>query len=494
MLLISQFIIIKTFQRGDEEEHYELNVNQSVPSPTKVRYCADFSPIKDLFENRIDPLCAPLVDLLPEDMQAMLLDRIAFLDLSKASCVFVAAILLSVYSVWFWILRMGEKSQKSMITVLNEQMVSLNIRLKEAKWTSDTFSGVIVETQKKLDETEASLKDKEVELDELNEKYQNLVSQHGELARNVQQNGASESSLHEELNRVKQRLAEISEKHSTERSELESRLAQVEAELREKDSELEYSNDKYQNILSELNGFQIHLRERDEMRVEIEKLNETIALLRASLVKQASETAALSRKNSTHLTNGNHDPNSSDQSDEANESILSIDNLMKIAQLEMRIKELESMHASAQLEHETKLREFANSSSTLAEKERSIETLKAKLKDAELQVKMARELREQDTKQHVKTMNDMDTQLKKKSNEAEKVSHLLEQIKLKQERLHELEGQFARIERQSNQERQTYEKQAHENWLNGRKIDKELKETKAELASMKGLYTFDTLA
>lgn len=102
-----------------------------------------------------------------------------------------------------------------------------------------------------------------------------------------------------------------------------------------------------------------------------------------------------------------------------------------------------------------------------------------------MQIRLLNELREKDTKQHIKSITEMDALLKKKSTDAEKVTHLLDQLRVKQERIQELETNYARIEKQSNQERQTYEKQAHENWLHSKKIEKELKETRAEMEKLK---------
>jgi len=82
-------------------------------------------------------------------------------------------------------------------------------------------------------------------------------------------------------------------------------------------------------------------------------------------------------------------------------------------------------------------------------------------------------------------MAEMDNQLKKKSTEAERNALLLEQLRVKQERIHELESQFGKIERQSTSERQTHEKQAHETWLQMRKIERELKDARAELNTAK---------
>lgn len=82
-------------------------------------------------------------------------------------------------------------------------------------------------------------------------------------------------------------------------------------------------------------------------------------------------------------------------------------------------------------------------------------------------------------------MAELDNQLKKKNAESEKSTLLLDQMRVKQERIHELEQQFAKIERQSTSERQAHEKQAHETWLQMRKIERELKDVRAELGTAK---------
>lgn len=114
--------------------------------------------------------------------------------------------------------------------------------------------------------------------------------------------------------------------------------------------------------------------------------------------------------------------------------------------------------------------------------------LEKSVKESEMQIKLLNELREKDTKQHLKALSEIDGQLKKKSTDADKVSHLLDQIRVKQERIQELESSLSRVERQSNQERQTFEKQTHETWLQSKRIEKELRESRIELATMRDKY------
>ena len=60
----------------------------------------------------------------------------------------------------------------------------------------------------------------------------------------------------------------------------------------------------------------------------------------------------------------------------------------------------------------------------------------------------------------------------------------MEQLRIKQERIQELESQLARVERQATQERQTFDRQTHETWLNARKIEKELKDSRGECGQL----------
>ena len=81
-------------------------------------------------------------------------------------------------------------------------------------------------------------------------------------------------------------------------------------------------------------------------------------------------------------------------------------------------------------------------------------------------------------------MSELNEQLKKKSTEGEKNVILLEKLRVKQERIQELESQLAKIERQTSSERQTNEKQAHETWLQTRKIERELTSAKDRLTEI----------
>lgn len=172
-----------------------------------------------------------------------------------------------------------------------------------------------------------------------------------------------------------------------------------------------------------------------------------------------------------------------------------LDLMMKLGKMRMEIKSLEAQLDESRRLGQEKSTECERLNEGLREKKEECEMMEVRkrqleksLREAEMQIKLLNELREKDTKQHLKALSEIDTQLKRKSTDADKVSHLLDQIRVKQERIQELESSLSRVERQSNQERQTFEKQAHETWLQSRRIEKELREARVELASVREKY------
>lgn len=186
-------------------------------------------------------------------------------------------------------------------------------------------------------------------------------------------------------------------------------------------------------------------------------------------------------------------PDDSTTSASGDESSLEL--MMRLGKMRIEIKTLESQLDETRRTSEERRRECEQLGEALREKNEECNMLEVRkrqleksVKENEMQIRLLNELREKDTKQHLRALADIDTQLKKKSSDADKVSHLLEQIRVKQERIQELESSLNRVERQSNAERQTFEKQTHETWLQSKRIEKELRECRAELASVRDKY------
>ena len=61
-----------------------------------------------------------------------------------------------------------------------------------------------------------------------------------------------------------------------------------------------------------------------------------------------------------------------------------------------------------------------------------------------MQNRLLNELLEKDTKQLIKALTDLDLESKKKSSDADRISHFLDQLRIKKERIQELESQFSK--------------------------------------------------
>lgn len=479
LYFISYNALISYYSIRSDTSDFQLHHNKT------MKYCANFAPIKELFENHIEPLYTPLVGLLPEDLQLVLLDQTPFLGLSNASCALISIVLLCFVTTWLSLIRFNQKSKSKQTCLLNETIVALNNQLKQAKYTSQTYNGVIQDLEQNLSDAKSRLEDREAAWGDLNDKYQTLVASDKQV--NV------DSSKLEELDRVRQEFDSLSQRYSKEIGQYEYQVETLTRDLTE--IQVEFSKEKELSMTQQ--------SELEQLRAKEAELVETIELLKSNMAIHESVRKSTPK---VTLNNGYHDQDPLLAGDEENltdEDIpSSFDNVMRLVDAQKRVKEIEESLSESNRLLEQKSMDYEELHRKLDERESLVESVRSKLtenekamRELELQIKVMNELREKDTKQHLRAMSEMDAQVKKKAADAEKVTHLLEQIRVKQERIQELESQFSRIERQANQERQTYEKQAHENWLTGRKLDKELKETKSELTSLKGrsFYSFYTI-
>ena len=408
------------------------------------KYCADLGPLKSLMDEHIRPIYAPLISMLPDSVQLVLLDETPFAGLSTASCVLLGALLLCLVCVWLSLARHAQRRQVAEARRLNEQLLAMNSKTSGLRFERDAFESCIGELEARVDE----LTETEARLGEANARAQ------------------------QELNEAKRRAADQASAHEQRIAALNAELTEWQARLRERDAQL------------------------DEYKVWAQQVTEQVAqneAQRAQLAVLCDEKDEHARALQRYIQQQQQQQSNEMADDEATTSaafsmstLAQIDKLHdQVASLCEQLNAANAMTAVKQAECDELMARAAErqiESEAFVSKQREMER---KLKEHEIQLKMMAELREKDTKQHLKLMSELDSQLKKKSTEADKGSHLLDQLRVKQERIQELETQFARIEKQANQERQTYEKQVHENWLGSRKLEKELKECKQEASAYK---------
>lgn len=449
-----------------------------------AKYCADFRTIKNLFNQHIEQFYKPVISLLPEDFQLILLDETHIAGLNTAACLLIITILVVILSIWYTYLKRQQSEQYKQTVRLNEKMLIIENSLKKTIFEKQTFETEYTDLETKYTESNTRLNEKEDKLKQANDLIGQLTQTNNLNQKELDKLRSNESKLNKDLNSLKIELAKLKDQQLSESDDFEQRLNIVINENEVKINQLSKKLTDTEITLDVYSTEAIQLKQKiADFEQNTFKLNETLESKEKLVQMLQNSLLQLSKKDieiSTEVT------------DEPLVVVNNYEGLMRVAELQMDIKNLEDQLniERAQLASKTNelnsLEERYNERSALIDKLESRQKDFEKLnKDQEMQIRLLNELREKDTKQHLRALSDLDSQLKKKSNDADKISHFLEQLRVKQERIQELETQLARIERQSNQERQQNDKQMHENWLQARKIEKELKEARLEITSLK---------
>lgn len=130
---------------GDVGEIVEVTLN----TKHQQKYCADVKQIKQLFSDHIDPIYMPLIHMLPDDFQLMLLDETQFAGLSRASCLFLSIVLLVVMSVWYTLSRLAEAKRLGLNVRLNEQLLASTNKINRLEFENKTFANLIADLEAK---------------------------------------------------------------------------------------------------------------------------------------------------------------------------------------------------------------------------------------------------------------------------------------------------------------------------------------------------------
>jgi hypothetical protein len=485
----------------DSNDKYKIVHNPYVQDANPTKFCTDLKPIKSLFNDHIEPIYAPILSILPENLQIFLLEETNYAGLSIASCLVLGSLLTLFMLGWFSLLKRKESKQINQTKSLNDHLLALNNKISTFKYEKETLEHVINDLEMRIAYYDNDFGDKDSKLVELNEKYHQLCEDNDQNVKDLEKARANETKITKELNAVKVELNFLKENSLHQSSDFETKMNELSNEYNSRLAEMQQHLDKTSMDLNEYARIyqeqteKISLLQTSELELkqQLEIKDKTVQMLQNSLLKEKK------------VANGNSTVNGIDSSDmdyvninevddildEHNKSN-SLNNIMKIAELQMEVKNLEDNLTEFKTNYDFKCKENNDLNEKLSEQISNIEKLQQKqketeklMKENEMQIKLLNELREKDTKQHLKVLTELDSQLKKKSTDADKASHFLDQIRVKQERIQELESHNARLEKQANQERQTYEKQVHENWLNSKKVEKELKETRAESTQLK---------
>lgn len=136
-------------QKLNTDDDVSQNATPRQQQQTNIKYCADLNQIKYLFDNHIQPIYLPLVNLLPNDFQLMLMGESAFVGLNWASCLFLTTILTITLSVWYTLSRLSEGRKLTINVNLNEQLLAATNKIKKLEFDNKTFANLVEDVETK---------------------------------------------------------------------------------------------------------------------------------------------------------------------------------------------------------------------------------------------------------------------------------------------------------------------------------------------------------
>ncbi|RNA24471.1 melanoma inhibitory activity 3 [Brachionus plicatilis] len=437
--------------------------------------CANLHNFKQILSENFEPLYLPIVSLLPEDIQLVLLNE-SFAGIPNASLIFLALNMLLVSSFFFLLIRIVEGKKINLNSNLNNQLIWQTNRIRQLEFDLKTYASLIEESEQKKSANEALISEKETMVKELNERLSKSIREQEFTEKELSKLKTNETKLLKESNQLRTELNSLNDVFTQQKGVYSQQIDQKDTQILEFNQLIERQKQDLLCLQEQLSDHSLVKEQNGRLSAELAECLNTVEMLKNSLsIKNSSRSSDI------------EDYVQVESQDEQN-----VDSLMNLAQLQMEFKTLQCRYDALVAESAAKdvqmdaLRKDAECRQTEgAEWQAKMKKFEKQIKENEMQIRLLNELREKDTKQHVKALTELDSQLKKKTADADKVGHYMEQLRAKQERIQELEGNLARVEKQSNIERQTFEKQTHENWLNAKKLDKELRETRLELENLR---------
>ena len=450
------------------------------------KYCADLNPLKDAI-NHLEPYYSPFILLLPEDLQLFLLESTPFMGLSLASLIIIG--FWVSLSLVFWLVMIKKKDQNKILNnvKLNKAILELELSIRNLNFEKQTFSSKILEMEKELEILNSQKTEFEEKYEQLEEKtkkneasernyVQELTKKLTNLEVKYENVVEMEKEKEEELSRLRNEKSRLEESISVFEND-KNNFIEIEKykELVEKISKIEDQNECYkdENIKFKVDA-ELYEKQIENLQHEISLRDKSLALLQSYFAKNSKSLPTIDENDDNKVVNGGDN----------------IDEIMNIANLQMKIYELEqhlvveSQNKDAWAVEKSKLvTEYQNVCTQYEELKKQLDEAIARVKRLETENKLFEELRVKDIERNVRKEFMLEAELKKKSSDAERAAHLLEQLRLKQERIQELEAQIGRIERATTSDRHNYEKQMHENRQIARKFEKESEEAKREAES-----------
>jgi hypothetical protein len=393
-----------------EKENINV-IKNPILSMYPSKYCADIKPIKDLFNEHIEPIYHPIISMLPKEFQIILLDETPIAGLNTASCILISILTMFLLLVWFLLSKKSENSKSSANKILNEQILSLNSKIKSLQFEKETFEHEVNDLTAKLSTVELDLSDKDSKLRDLLEKHYTIKNSTSVNLKELEKLRASEMKLNKELTEAKLELHDLNDKHQLQMSEFDMQTNNSLEKLNDEINDLKEKLMLKENELSDC----VSLLNEKENSVDSYRSNEAAL---NSLIEQHEQKIILLQN--SLLRGKKIDSTSNESGDLIRPDDAQLDNLMNCANLQMEIKHLEDALIESKSIYELKSNECSDLMLKLSEKDNEIEKAQLKfqdfekqLRENEMQIKLLNELREKDTKQHIKSLAELDLQLKR---------------------------------------------------------------------------------
>lgn len=346
-LLITEPVELSPNPMENANDDSLKTLHTKTTATTNSKYCADLNQIKDLFDRNLEPIYRPLVNLLPDDVQLLLLDETQFAGLSRASCMILTLLLTLILSLWYSLTRLNEKRKLSLNVNLNEQLLACRNQITKLEFDNRTFANLLAEADGKVKKSDDLVADREAKLEELVRQNVELTRVNERDSKELAKLKANEAKLTKELNQARLDLNTFNDTLTRQQSDYEreinaatERLTAQLDEARKTVHEQQLKLNDYEKSTHELQSqLDEHRLNETKLRDELDGKENTIVILKNSLMLKGTSPGPVNR-----TSDNDSDVNSDDYvkvDDEAVDNDAVMDNLMKMGKMQMEIKQLE---------------------------------------------------------------------------------------------------------------------------------------------------------
>lgn len=309
-------------------------------------------------------LLAPFIkQLFSESIQASLLESSGLLDgLTNATCIFLFTMLIAVLTPLALYLKKCDSKSKQESSYICDRIVMLTNEIVNLKYENETLLNEWNDLETRFNSSSEQSDEQIHHMAELSNKYEKLQHEFESTNKELEKLKQNEQKLTKQLNQARLELNKLSENSSVEREELEIAYKELktnsEQALIDLNSKYEQSVETINQQTMKLSEYEQHIGElkskESELNSEILAQKETINMLQNSLLNQKESDEEIS--DYVNVEDG-----------EEKKAVITY--LMKIAQLQMDIKNLEDKLSESRTDMLIKIKEREEINERLLERD-----------------------------------------------------------------------------------------------------------------------------